>query len=108
MAFSLTLIPTCAQIYNHWASMGSDGRVYLLKAFALPNQDNYVALIYTMNNILDWGLDARLTSISRILHKSHALTAEKGDEKRKRSKCTGGSKSQSSHERGEEFEGEED
>ena len=82
--------------------------MHFLKAFALRDEDNCVALMRAVNNILDWGLDARLTSITGILHKIHTLTAEKGAKKRKRSKSTGGSKSQSSHKHGEEVEGEED
>ncbi len=96
MAFSLALVPTYAQIFYHWANKGSDGRVryhiHLLKAFALRDEDSYVALLRAVNNILDWGLDARLTSITGVLHKIHALTAEKSAKKRKRSKSTGGSK----------------
>ena len=82
--------------------------MHLLKAFALCDEENCVALMPCVNNILDWGLEARLTSISGILYKIHALTVEKGAKKRKRSKSTGGSKSQSSHKQGEEFDEEED
>lgn len=112
MAFSLALVPTCAQIFYHWANKGSDGRVryhmHLFEAFALRNQDNCVALMRAVNNILDWGLDARLTSITGILHRIRTLTAEKGAKKRKRSKSTAGAEAQSSHKPGKEVEGEED
>ena len=112
LAFSLALIPECAHIFYHWANRGSDGQVryhmHLLKAFALRDEDSCVALMRAVNNILDWGLDARLTSITGILHKIHILTAEKGAKKRKRSNSTAGAEAQSSHKPGEEVEGEED
>ena len=82
--------------------------MHLLKAFALREEDSCVALMHAVNNILDWGLDARLTSITGILHKIHKLTAEKGAIKRKRSNSTAGTEAQSSHKPGEEVEGEED
>ena len=111
MAFSLALVPTLAQIYYHWANIGSDGQVryhmHLLDSFALRKEDSCVGLQRAVNNILDWGLDARLTYIKGILDKIHTLTAENGAKKRKRSKSTGAAESQSSHGHGEEAEGEE-
>lgn len=106
MAFSLALIPDCANIFYHWANKDSDGQVryhmHLLKPFALRDEDSCVALMRAVNNILDWGLDARLTYITGILQKIHTLTAGKGAKKRKRS--TVGAEPQSSDKPGEEDE----
>ena len=92
MAFSLALVPTCAQIYYHWANRDEDGRIvyhmHFLKSFALRNEDACVGLLQFVNNILDWGLDARLISVKRTLDKIHLLTAEQGPNKRKRANST--------------------
>ncbi|KAK0506903.1 hypothetical protein JMJ35_010603 [Cladonia borealis] len=108
MAFSLALVPDCANIYYHWAHKDSGGQLcyhmHFLKQFALRDEDSCVALMRAVNNILDWGLDARLTYIKGILHKIQTITAEKGAKKRKRS--TVGAEARSSHKHGEEAEGE--
>ena len=92
IAFSLVLVPSCAQIYYHWANRDIDGRVlyhmHFLKSFALRNEDACVGLLQFVNNILDWGLDARLISVKRTLDKIHSLTAEQGPNKRKRANST--------------------
>lgn len=73
MAFSLALIPSCAQIYYHWANRDIVGReiyhMHFLKSFALRDKDSCVALLRAVNNILDWGLDARLILIQELLRK---------------------------------------
>lgn len=112
MAFSLALVPTCAQIYYYWANRDVDGRVvyhmHFLKQFGLRDKDGCVGLLHVVNNILDWGLDARLISVKKTLDKIHSLTAEKGPKKRKRAKSVGGHQSHSSHKHGEDMEGEEE
>ena len=88
MAFSLALVPTCANIYYHWANRDVDGQVlyhmHFLRTFALRDEDACARLLYVVNNILDWGLDARLISVKKTLDKIHSLTAEPGPKKRKR------------------------
>ena len=88
MAFSLALVPTCAQIYYHWANRDEDGRIiyhmHFLKSFALRDEDACERLLHVVNNILDWGLDARLISVKSTLGKIHSLTEEQGPKKRKR------------------------
>lgn len=112
MAFSLALVPSCAHIYYHWANRDVDGRIlyhmHFLKSFALREGDACVALLHVVNNILDWCLDAKLTSVRVTLHKIHSSTAEKGPKKRKRAKSTGERQTQHSHKHGDEFEGEDE
>ena len=112
MAFSLALVPSCAHIYYHWANRDVDGQVlyhmHFLKSFALRDEDACVGLLHVVNNILDWGLDARLISVKKILDEIHSLTTEKAPKKRKRAKSMGGHQSQSSYKYGEENEEEED
>ena len=109
MAFSIALVPDFANIYYHWVNTNSNGQVcyhmHLLKPFAIRDEDSCVALMRAVNNILDWGLDARLTYIKGVLDEIHTLTAKKGAKKRKRSKSAGGAEAQYSHEDGEENEG---
>ena len=92
MAFSLALVPSCANLYYHWANRDEDGQVlyhmHFLESFALRGKEGCVGLLRNVNNILDWGLDARLISVKRTLNKIHSLTAEQGPNKRKRAKST--------------------
>lgn len=104
MAFSLALVPSTAHIYYHWANKDIDGQVryhmHFLKSFSLRDEDACAKLLSVVNNILDWGLDARLISVRKTLDKIHLLTAEPGPKKRKRVKSTGG--------HGEDMEGEDE
>ena len=113
MAFSLALVPSCANIYYHWANRDVDGKVlyhmHFLESFALQSQNACAGLLHYVNNILDWGLDARLIAVKNTLDKIHLLTEEKGPEKghkkRKWAKSTGG---QQSDKHGEDMEGEDE
>ena len=82
--------------------------MHFVKSFSLRDEDACAKLLYVVNNILDWGLDARLISVKKTLDKIHSWTAEPGHKKREWARSTGGQQPQTPDKHGEDMEGEDE
>lgn len=71
-AFTLALVPSCAQIYIHWAEEGHNGselkyHMHLVDAYILTRQKDVEDLRRAIDNILDWGVLTRKTAVKQLL-----------------------------------------
>jgi len=88
IAFSVALVPTCANIFCHWAEVRSDEKVvyhmHMIKTFALRDKEQIIGFQRAINNILDWGTNDRLMHMKAVLRKLHNRAGSTGKNKRKK------------------------
>lgn len=94
IAFSVALVPSCANIFCHWAEAKSAEEIvyhmHLIKTFALRDDDSVVGFHRAINNILDWGTHDRKMRMKEVLCKIHRRTDLTGSKKRKKARGEGG------------------
>ncbi|KAL2056814.1 hypothetical protein ABVK25_003209 [Lepraria finkii] len=69
--FSIALVPTCANLYIHWAEVIKDGQmrfyIYLGGTYTLRDDEELKKLRHNVNNVLDWISLTRKDRLKKLL-----------------------------------------